>query len=459
MATKVFHGPPGSYKSSTAMWFEIVPALREGRVVVTNLQGIKPLEDIQRELKEVFPNTARLLRISIGNDNGLLLMRNFFHWLPIGAMIFIDEVQDVYPNDKSFKASDYDYKNECYFDDKLPQDFIELYHVEQRKIKANVDVADYQDDLGGSLFDERDYLRYPRTLRECFMRHRHYNWDILLATPDIKEIAGFVRSVCEVAYCHSSKDAIPIPYYKRRPRILEHLPKTNGTSVGKNDIVKFKKVPLDVFKLYKSTATGSSTKSGVGQSPFTFSIVFGLTCVIAYIFYMVFFFFDDSDDEVFTQVSTVAVAKEVLDKASNKEGQAASKQGFQSGEKDNLSLDDFTYRDVGVSSVIAPSNAIGLPFDAKSIYVNAVNTVYYGKHRVNRDYVFTLHIGEDVFSINSESLIGMGYKIFYKSSCLVELRSDVGSNYIYCEPKRLDSPVASNDIDGHAVKEVSLLGS
>ena len=90
MATKVFHGAPGSYKSSTAMWFEIVPALRSGRVVVTNLQGVKNLEDIQRELKEVFPSTARLFRISKGNDKGMALMRNFFHWLPIGSMIFLD---------------------------------------------------------------------------------------------------------------------------------------------------------------------------------------------------------------------------------------------------------------------------------------------------------------------------------------------------------------------------------
>ena len=98
MATKVFHGAPGSYKSSTAMWFEIVPALRAGRVVVTNLQGIKSLDEIQRELKEIFPNTARLLRISIGDDNGLLLMRNFYHWLPIGSLIFLDEIQDIYPS-------------------------------------------------------------------------------------------------------------------------------------------------------------------------------------------------------------------------------------------------------------------------------------------------------------------------------------------------------------------------
>ena len=79
MATKVFHGPPGSYKSSTAMWFEILPALRAGRVVVTNLQGIVSIEQMQSELKEVFPESARLLRISIGSEEGMLLIRNFFH--------------------------------------------------------------------------------------------------------------------------------------------------------------------------------------------------------------------------------------------------------------------------------------------------------------------------------------------------------------------------------------------
>ena len=139
MATKVFHGPPGSYKSSTAMWFEILPALRSGRVVVTNLQGIKDLEEMQRELGEVFPSTARLLRISIGNDLGMLLMRNFYHWLPIGSLIFLDEIQDIYPNDKSFKASDYDYKEEGAFNEKLPAEFVEIYHQEQREIKSNID--------------------------------------------------------------------------------------------------------------------------------------------------------------------------------------------------------------------------------------------------------------------------------------------------------------------------------
>jgi zona occludens toxin len=441
MATKVFHGPPGSYKSSIAMWFEIVPALRSGRVVVTNLQGIKTLEEIQRELKEVFPNTARLLRISIGNDTGMLLMRNFFHWLPIGSLIFIDEVQDVYPNDKSFKVSDYDYKSEGFFDEYLPQDFKDIYHVEQRKIKTAINIDDYLDDIGESLFDERDYLRYPRTLRECFMRHRHYNWDILLATPDIKEISGFIRSVCEVAYCHSSKDAIPIPYYKRRPRILEHLPKTNGLTVGKNDIVVFKKVPLDVFKLYKSTATGQNTKSGAGQSPFNVRLVFGLAAVLAYVFYMVFFFFGDDSAEVDKASSRSLHSPVQQDKENNKAIKKGVGKASSIDKKSNLSFDSSSFRHASVQAITSPDNFVNLPFNAHKMYLNGINTVYLNEHQIKRDYVFTIYIDNDVLNVGSETVLAMNYKIFYISDCLIELRADDISSYIYCEPTKSSEPV------------------
>ena len=454
MATKIYHGPPGSYKSSSAVWFEIVPALRLGRVVVTNVQGCKTLEEMQMELKEVFPESARLLRISIGNDTGLMLIRNFFHWLPIGSMIFLDEIQDIYPNDKSFKATDYDYKKEGFFDDKLPQDFIEIYHKEQRQIKTNVDISDYLDDLGESLFDERDYLRYPRTLRECFMRHRHYNWDILLATPDIKEVSAFVRSVCEVAYCYSSKDAIPIPYYKRRPRILEHLPKTNGISVGKNDIVKFRKVPKDVFKLYKSTATGKNTQSGAGQSPFTWRLIAGFAFVIAYVVYMVFFFFDDDSAEVSQAELDNSSFQVSSSQKVKQENKAANTKNNEIHKKGRISLDDVVFRDVSVSVVTSDSNFIKLPFNAHKMYVNAVNTVYFNKYKVARDYVFTVYIGDDILNVGSESLLSMGYQIFYKSNCLVELRTNEHSSYIYCEPTKSLEPFNSS----HSVTDISLLG-
>lgn len=455
MATKVFHGAPGSYKSSSAMWFEILPALRAGRVVVTNLQGIVTLDEMQRQLNEVFPSTARLLRISIGNDLGIMLMRNFYHWLPIGALIFLDEIQDIYPNDKSFKASDYDYKKEGFFDEQIPKDFVEIYHDEQRKIKSSIDVNDYLDDLGESLFDERDYLRYPRTLRECFMRHRHYNWDILIATPDIKEVSSFVRSVCEVAYQHASKDAIPIPYYKRRPRILEHSPKTNGISVGKNDIVFFKKIPLDVFKLYKSTATGKTTQSGASKSPISLSIILGFAFIVTFVIYISFFFFDDKSAEVVEQIPN-SLPNEILPNSQvlpNVKESVVAPSGIV--KKITSSVNPFSFRDASVSTVTALNNFVALPFNASKMYVNAVNTVYFNKHRITRDYVFTVYIDGEVLNVGSESIVSMGYKIFYNSDCLIELRSNNHSNYIYCEPLRLDE--VSNDYNVGSPVEMSLL--
>jgi zona occludens toxin len=455
MATKVFHGAPGSYKSSSAMWFEILPALRSGRVVVTNLQGIVELEEMQRQLKEVFPSTARLLRISIGNDVGISLMRNFYHWLPIGALIFLDEIQDIYPNDKSFKASDYDYKSEGSFDELLPPEFKEIYHYEQRQIKSNINIEDYQDDIGESLFDDRDYLRYPRTLRECFMRHRHYNWDILIATPDIKEVSSFVRSVCEVAYHHASKDAIPISYYKRRPRILEHSPKSNGISVGKNDIVFFKKIPLDVFKLYKSTATGKTTKSGASKSPFSISIALGLAFIIAYLVYMVFFFFDDESDKIAKQVPNIlpnAVQQSTETKQVNNKNPSIS---LKTIKKDTPENNSFSFRNVSVSTVTANNNFVALPFKASKMFVNAVNTVYYDKFNVSRDYVFTVYLNGEVLNVGSESLFSMGYRIFYKNDCLLELRSDKHSNYIYCEPQKVQS--ITSKPEGRLPIDVNLL--
>ncbi|HHC7274589.1 TPA: zonular occludens toxin domain-containing protein, partial [Vibrio campbellii] len=55
MAVIFRHGSNGSYKSAYATWFEILPALREGRLVVTNIEGLRPKESIEKILGETFP--------------------------------------------------------------------------------------------------------------------------------------------------------------------------------------------------------------------------------------------------------------------------------------------------------------------------------------------------------------------------------------------------------------------
>ena len=449
MATKIFHGPPGSYKSSTVCWFELLEALKAGRLVVTNLQGIKTIEEISRELNFVFPSTARIVRISSNNDTGRELIRCFYHWLPIGAFIFIDEIQDIYPNDKTFKATDYNYKQEGYFDDKLPPDIKELYHQEQKVIKSKVNIEDYEDDIGLSIFDDRSYIKYPPTLRECFMRHRHYNWDIVLATPDIKEVAGFIRSVSEVAYAHSSKDAIPIPYFKRRPRVLEHLPSSNGVTVKKGDITSFRKIPLDVFKIYKSTATGQSTKSGAANSPITVTLLLGAAFFIALVVFIIYVvFFRESSTSSSTPTNEVQSVQ-----ISNGQKQTTAKANIQDIKKSASSHSG----NVNSKNVFENASALVMPFSASSIYLTAINKVYKPKSykvsnglatvtkSIEYNFLFVLDVSGDEFHVSGDDLSNIGYTIEYKSDSLVKISDHNGFKLVPFAPIKYEPLASSNE--------------
>jgi zona occludens toxin len=429
MATKIFHGAPGSYKSSTVCWFELLEALKAGRLCVTNLQGIKTLEEISLQLDIVFPASSQLVRIASNNDTGRDLIRNFYQWLPIGSFIFIDEIQDIYPKDASFKALDYNYKGEGFFDERLPDSVVALYHEKQRKIKSLVDITKFEDDLGLSIFDDRDYINYPPTLRECFMRHRHYNWDICLATPDIVEVAPFIRSVCEAAFAHTSKDSAPFPYFKRRPRVLEHSPKTNGASTKKGDIVTNRKIPLDVFKIYESTATGQSTKSGAGNSPVTPTIICGALVFLAlfcFVLYVLFFRSSSSDSPPIPSVSVI-----------NKDFKEVTQTSIKSPKKDN----DFVSDNVTPKNLFKNDSSLILPFSADSIYLSAINKVYNVGERVKADYVFLLNIKGDEFYVSSTDLVVLGYKISFRSDYVVSLSDGYSSRLVFFMPSKYKKPI------------------
>jgi zona occludens toxin len=428
MSTKIFHGAPGSYKSSTVCWFELLPALVAGRLVVTNLQGVKTIEEISRELNIVFPASARLVRISTNNDLGRELIRNFFHWLPIGAFIFIDEIQDIYPNDKTFKATDYDYKSEGFWDEKLPAEVKSLYHEKQKLIKSLVDISEFEDDIGLSIFDERDYITYPPTLRESFMRHRHYNWDIVLATPDIKEVSGFIRSVCEAAFAHTSKDSAPFPFFKRRPKVLEHLPSGNGVSTKKGDIVTNRKIPLDVFKIYKSTATGQNTKSGAGSSPVTLSVVLGAIVFVALIAFIIYIFFFRASNVDIDAAAPVPVLNQI------------SKNGLKVSVKDNEKTVNSNNSRITPETLFKNASALILPFRADSIYLVGINKVYAKGESVTADYVFLLRIGQDEFYVNSMDLVVLGYKVSFKSDYVVNLSDGSNSQLVFFAPTKYEKP-------------------
>jgi zona occludens toxin len=289
------------------------------------------------------------------------------------------------------------------------------------------------------------------------MRHRHHNWDIAFATPDIKEVIGFVRSATEVAFAHVSKDAIPFPYFKRRPRVLEHSPKEAGTTIKSNSVTTNRKIPLDVFKLYKSTATGKTTKSGASSSPVDWRHYVGFTFILTYIIYLVYFLSDSDDVPQDLPNPAVSFTQKSKIEKGTKENNQLTKKSLSGSDRDALEAASVTARNGSVSELFAPDNNIKLPYNAQSMHLSGLVTERFTKTNVKRHYLFNLVVEGSKRFISSDDLYQLGYKVFYKSDCLVELRSDTSSNFVYCELIERDTnPVIDSNRTIPAVKGSSL---
>ncbi|WP_254662507.1 zonular occludens toxin domain-containing protein [Vibrio parahaemolyticus] len=266
MATSFRYGHGGSYKSACAVWFDLLPALREGRICITNIHGMQPLEVIEQRLGEKFPDTARLIRISSRNPEGFELWKYFFCWAPIGAFILIDECQQIFSVNAGFKMANIHKRPFTDFEPHLPEGFSELFHSRWLTIDTSSLDNGEIDDCQRTRFDEQGRIIYPENFNNAFMEHRHYNWDIVLLTPDFAQIPKELKGVAELAKQHKGKDGIF--FSNRKPRILEHDPTRTVTKPSKDDVVYNLKVPLDVHLLYASTVTGQITKSGLGKNIF-----------------------------------------------------------------------------------------------------------------------------------------------------------------------------------------------
>ncbi|PSU20272.1 toxin [Photobacterium phosphoreum] len=265
MATSFRYGANGSYKSACAVWFDLLPALREGRICVTNVEGMQPLDIIQKRLGEKFPDSTKLIRINSRNKDGIALWQSWFCWMPIGAFVLIDECQDLFGKHVGFKMQNQAYKPFEDFESLLPDGFKKLFYDAWKPVDISTLDAGELDDTGRTQFDEKGRLLYPFEFNGAFMRHRKYNWDIVLLTPDWKQIPSEIKGCAEVAKGHVNKDMM---FNKRKPRIFEHHPTASSSKPSANDLVYRQKVPVEVHLLYSSTGTGKITKSGAASALF-----------------------------------------------------------------------------------------------------------------------------------------------------------------------------------------------
>lgn len=236
MTTAIVHGDPGSYKTSALISDYLVPAVKAGRVVVTNIRGVKTVDDIADIYGFELLDTAEIILVDF-NEAGFEKMARFFHWVPEGALILMDEGQRVYPTRlRDFKP--YDLLN--------PQD-----------------------------------ERRPRSVEDAFDSHRHMNWDIYISTPNINKIHKEIRAVAEFGYRHKNMATV-FSFMRGRYKRVTHIADNSGTAIGHAISASLRKIDKRAFDVYQSTATGKTKDSVAAFSFFKQPKVLLLLCVIGY---------------------------------------------------------------------------------------------------------------------------------------------------------------------------------
>jgi zona occludens toxin len=232
MTAAIIHGDPGSYKTSSLVSDYLVPAVKQGRVVVTNIRGVKTPQEIADAFGFELPESADIMLVPF-DDQGFDLMARFFHWAPFGAIILMDEGQRVYPT--------------------------RLRNFDE--------------------FDNHQFPDRPSSVENAFDTHRHHNWDIYISTPSISKIHKEIRTVAEFGYRHKNMAAL-FSFLKGRYKRVTHLADNSGTSLSHALSTNFRKIDERCFDVYQSTATGqhkdTDSKVSLFKQP---KILFLLLCI------------------------------------------------------------------------------------------------------------------------------------------------------------------------------------
>ncbi|WP_331346815.1 zonular occludens toxin family protein [Cellvibrio sp. UBA7661] len=240
MTAVIHHGAPGSYKTFSIVQRVLIPALQEGRMVITNIRGFDSIDRIREVLNIEIPDSAQILYVE-PNELGYQTLAKFFHWAPAGALIAMDEGQRVYPTrTKRFDELD------------QPADIV-ICDAENNPL---IDIKTGQP------------IYRPSTVENAFDQHRHFNWDIYISTPNISKIHSEIRKTVEWGYRHRDNTGL-LPWFKNTWTEFRHDSEQSGKSVAHySGAPKRYKADKKIFQCYQSTATGSAKTSNENISIF-----------------------------------------------------------------------------------------------------------------------------------------------------------------------------------------------
>ena len=390
MSIKIHHGPNGSYKTSGAIQDDAVPALKEGRVIITNVRGFT-LERAYTVFPDL-PNTAQIINLDLESLADLEKMRTWFQWAPRGAFLIFDETQLLFP--KSWREKD-------------------------------LEKFDYPG--GPEAAHEADR---PMGWLDAWTRHRHFNWDIVLTTPNISYIRDDIRMTSEMAYKHSNLAVIGIPgrYKEAQHDAQLNRPPADGT------IVEYKRIKKQTFALYQSTATGKTqdTKAGKSllRSPKLVFLLALLACTIGFVSYM-------GPLKVVGGNAAKAPAKPAVASAQSTGTPTAQTVAVAPAARP-LSPGAVPAQPLPDRPTDPPAELNPHPFAGRSITITAH---LYSKKKGDQ-YMFAFIDAEGRrLDLTSWELVGSGYAIRSKGACIAELMYERWKQTVTCAgaPPRLAS--------------------
>lgn len=381
MSIKIHHGANGSYKTSGAIQDDAIPALKAGRVIITNIRGFT-LDSVMKVFPES-PQSVEVINLSMEVLDDLEKLRTWFRWAPRGAFLIFDETQILFP--KQWKEKD-------------------------------IDRFDFPG--GPEAAKEADR---PVSWLDAWTRHRHWNWDIVLTTPNIRYIRDDIRLTCEKAYIHANLALIGI---KGRYKEAMHDAQENKASSDGNSIVTIKKIKKETFSLYESTATGIVTDTTAGKNLFLSPKVLGLLVFI-------------------TLVAVYALSNgrpAVLGGSQpTKTGLDINKTGSQTIIQDSKKNHSLAGSNVGANKNPDGSPRLDNPLGGFSLAIvgGASGQVAGYPRRVALFSATSPESAVTYFTLHDLNILG--YKVTFKTPCIAEISSKSGSQFVYCAGVILDA--------------------
>jgi len=278
MAINLHYGPPGTYKTSGAILDDLPKALKAGRVLITNIRGLKDPSKVKQAYraqkkfkffsKYKISDDFEIIFLDTRKEEDREKLRRFFHWSPQDAYFIIDEINTIFPK-------------------KWTERKLEEFDLHSGKPEELIDSKNFLTDRSNNTVcdTDNDPILRPQNLTEALEMHRHYNWDFSLTSPSYKKFHPVFFDVAEVAYKHINRAVVGVTGFWE----IMHLATNAGNAKGDQLQQRVREIPQFIFDLYGSTATGEVRDSTAGRNiflqPKIFLVLFLVIGLFSYAMY------------------------------------------------------------------------------------------------------------------------------------------------------------------------------